>query len=330
MKKVVVGGVIAGVGVLLNGCGGEKTSSGGTQGHETRETQQLAIKIDGSSTVYPITAGVAEEFSKHNKNVKVSVAISGTGGGFKRFCIGETDISNASRPITPAEAQKAKENNVDYVEFLVGYDGLAIVVHPQNDWVKGLKIEELKKMWEPEAENKIKRWKQVNPQFPDYPLNLYGAGTNSGTFDYFTEAVVGKARASRADYQASEDDNVLVEGIARDKYALGYFGLAYYMENKEKLKIVPIWNEEKKEYIYPDDETVVNKIYPLSRPLFIYVNKNLLKHPGGVDFVRFYLENCQRIAKDVGYVPISDNEARKNIELLEETLKSIGSVSAKK
>jgi phosphate transport system substrate-binding protein len=230
------------------------------------------IKVDGSSTVYPITEAVGEEFQKLHPDVKVVVGISGTGGGFKKFCNGETDISNASRPILQKEIDTCAQNGIEYIELPVAYDALSVVVNPRNDWVACMTVAELKKIWEPDAQGKITRWNQVRPEWPDAPLNLYGAGTDSGTFDYFTEAIVGKAKASRGDYTASEDDNVLVQGVANDQYALGYFGLAYYFENQDKLKAVAIDNG--KGCVLPSEETVRNGTYqPLSRPLFIYVSR---------------------------------------------------------
>jgi phosphate transport system substrate-binding protein len=264
------------------------------------------IKIDGSSTVYPITEAVGEEYQKVKKGaVNVTVGISGTGGGFKRFCRGETDISDASRPILKKEMELCKENGIEYIELPIGYDGLAVMVNPKNDWVKQLTVEELKKMWEPEAQGKILKWNQVNPNWPDAPLKLFGPGVDSGTFDYFTEAIVGKSKASRGDYTASEDDNVLVQGIAGDKYSLGYFGLAYYEENKDKLKLVPIVNPKTKQPVLPTFETVKSGEYsPLSRPLFIYINTKAAERPEVKEFVEFYLKNAPKLTKEVGYIPL--------------------------
>lgn len=266
------------------------------------------VKIDGSSTVYPITEAVAEEFQKMKKGaVKVTVGISGTGGGFKKFCRGETDISDASRPILKKEIDVCKEQNIEYVELPVAYDGLAVIVNPKNTWVKSLTVADLKKMWEPAAQGKVMTWKDVRPEWPDGKMKLFGPGADSGTFDYFTEAVNGKAKASRGDFTASEDDNVLVQGIAGDKNALGYFGLAYYEENKGKLKVVPVVNLMGKE-ITPSLQTVMDGAYsPLSRPLFIYVNKKAIEKPEVKEFVDYYLKNAATLTKQVKYVPLPAN-----------------------
>ena len=267
------------------------------------------IKIDGSSTVYPITEAVAEEFQKAKKGeVKVTVGISGTGGGFKKFCRGETDISDASRPILKKEIDVCKEQGIEYIELPVAYDGLAVVVNPRNTWVKSLTVVDLKKMWEPAAQGTVTKWNQVRPEWPDAKLNLFGPGADSGTFDYFTEAVVGKSKSSRGDFTASEDDNVLVQGIAGDKNALGYFGLAYYEENKGKLKVVPIVNPATSKEVTPSLQTVKDGAYsPLSRPLFIYINKKSVEKPEVKEFVSFYLKNADKLTKQVRYVPLPAN-----------------------
>lgn len=267
--------------------------------------QEKTIKIDGSSTVYPVTEAVAEEFQKATKGkTNVTVGISGTGGGFKKFTRGETDISDASRPILAKEMEVAKKNGVSYIELPVAFDALTVMVHPSNTWVDKLTVAELKKVWEPEAQGKITNWQQVRNGFPDAPLKLFGAGADSGTFDYFTEAIVGKAKASRGDYTASEDDNVLVQGIAGDKNALGFFGYAYYAENKDKLKAVAI-DGGKGKAVLPSEQTVIDgSYYPLSRPIFIYVNKKSLEKPEVKEFVEFYLKNAARLAKEVKYVPL--------------------------
>ena len=261
------------------------------------------IDIDGSSSVYPITEAVAEEFRNEHGDVRVTVGVSGTGGGFKKFARGETDISNASRPIKAEEIQAALKAGIDFIEIPVAYDGLAVVVSPQNNFADHLTVEELKKIWEPAAQGKIKSWAQVRNGFPDIPLRLYGAGTSSGTYDYFTEAITGKSKSSRGDYTASEDDNVLVQGVASDKGGLGYFGLAYYLENKDKLKLVGIDNG--KGIVFPSDTTVTNGIYsPLSRPEFIYVNRKSADKPEVKEFVKFYMDQATKLVKEVGYVPL--------------------------
>jgi len=267
------------------------------------------IKIDGSSTVYPITEAVAEEYQIATK-VKVTVGISGTGGGFKKFCRGETDVQNASRPILKKEMDACKEAGIQYIELPVAYDGLTVVVNKNNDFVKSLTVEELKKMWEPSAQGKVKTWKQVNPAFPDTPLKLFGAGSDSGTFDYFTEAIVGKAKSSRGDYTASEDDNVLVQGVQSDKGGLGYFGFAYFEENQDKLRAVPIVAKKGAAAVMPTYESVKNGTYqPLARPLFIYVNATSAAFKPEVKaFINFYLDNAPTLVKEVKYIPLPANE----------------------
>ncbi|MDW8469502.1 MAG: PstS family phosphate ABC transporter substrate-binding protein [Burkholderiales bacterium] len=264
------------------------------------------VKIDGSSTVFPVTEAVAEEFQKAVKGkYKVTVGISGTGGGFKKFCRGETDISNASRPILKAEMAECQKAGIAYIELPIAYDALTVVVNPKNNFVKQLSVAELRKVWEPAAQGKITRWNQVNPAFPDAPLKLFGAGADSGTFDYFTEAIVGKAKSSRGDYTASEDDNVLVQGVARDVNALGFFGYAYYAEHKDKLKAVPIVAREGAPAVEPSEKTVLDGTYqPLSRPIFIYVNAKSLDRPEVREFVEFYNRHGARLAKEVKYVPL--------------------------
>lgn len=272
------------------------------------------VKIDGSSTVYPVTEAVAEEFQKAKKGtIKVTVGISGTGGGFKKFCRGETDISDASRPILKKEMELCKKNGVEYIELPVAYDGLAVMVNPKNTWIKSMTVAELKKIWEPAAQGKITRWNQVNPAWPDRKLSLYGAGADSGTFDYFTEAIVGKAKSSRGDYTGSEDDNVLVQGIASDVNALGYFGLAYYEENKDKLKLVAIDNG--KGPVLPSEKTVKDGTYtPLSRPIFIYVNAKSADRPEVKEFVEFYMKNGAKLVRQVKYIPLPDAIYKKGLE----------------
>ena len=263
------------------------------------------VKIDGSSTVYPVTEAVAEEFQKANKGLKVTVGVSGTGGGFKKFCRNETDISNASRPITKSEMDACKAAGVEYFELPVAYDALTVVINPRNTWLKQATVAELKKMWEPAAQGKITRWNQVNPAWPDQPIKLFGAGSDSGTFDYFTEAIVGKSKSSRGDFTASEDDNVLVQGVAGDVNAIGYFGYAYYAENQNKLKALPIVEKDGKPAVAPSEATVINGSYqPLARPIFIYVNAKAIAKPEVKKFVDFYMANAAKMAKEVKYVPL--------------------------
>ena len=263
------------------------------------------IKIDGSSTVYPITEAVAEEFQKARSGaVRVTVGISGTGGGFKKFCAGETVISDASRPIKESEQEKCKAEGIEYIELPVAYDALTVVVNPENTWANSMTVEELKKMWEPSAQGKIKRWSQVRNSWPNEGLKLYGPGSDSGTFDYFTEEIVGKSGDSRADFTASEDDNVLVQGVAEDKGAIGYFGFAYYEANKNRLKAVAIDGGDGP--VLPSAETVNNGTYkPLSRPIYIYVNAKAVKErPELKDFVEFYIDNAPKLVAEVAYVPL--------------------------
>jgi len=267
------------------------------------------VKIDGSSTVYPITEAVAEEFQKAKKNViKVTVGISGTGGGFKKFCRGETDIADASRPILKKEMADCKAAGIEYIELPVAFDALTVVINPKNTFLKSITVEELKKMWEPGGQGKTTRWNQINPAWPDAPLKLFGPGADSGTFDYFTEAVVGKAKSSRGDYTASEDDNVLVQGVSRDVNALGYFGFSYYVENKDKLKAVAIIEKPGKPAVEPSFEAVVKGTYqPLARPIFIYVSAKSLAKPEVKEFVQFYMTHGAKLAKEVKYVPLPDS-----------------------
>jgi len=273
-------------------------------------SQDRIIKIDGSSTVYPITEAVAEEFQKAKKGaVKVTVGISGTGGGFKKFTRGEIDISDASRPITKSEMEECKKSGIEFIELPIAYDGLAVMVNPKNNWVNSMAVAELKKIWEPAAERKITKWNQVNAAWPDVALKLYGPGVDSGTFDYFTEAIVGKSRSSRGDFTASEDDNVLVQGIASDRGGLGFFGYAYYAENPDKLKLVAI--DGGKGAILPSEKTVMDGTYnPLSRPIFIYVNKKSAEKPDVKEFVEFYLKSASNLVKQVKYIPLPDRAYR--------------------
>jgi phosphate transport system substrate-binding protein len=275
------------------------------------QAQNRIITIDGSSTVYPMTEAVAEEFQKEKKgSVNVTVGISGTGGGFKKFVRGETDVQDASRPILKEEMEQARAYRIEYIEIPVIFDALTIAVNPHNSWVDYLTVDELKKIWEPAAQEQVTHWNQVRPAWPNEKIVLYGAGSDSGTFDYFTEAIVGKAKSSRGDYTASEDDNVLVQGIEGNKHALGYIPYAYYAPHKNRIKAVPIkWEKNKvKEPVGPSLENVLKGIYnPLSRPLFIYVNKKSAQQKPEVrEFIEFYLENAEVLAKQVKYLPLPE------------------------
>jgi phosphate transport system substrate-binding protein len=269
------------------------------------------VKLDGSSTVYPISEAVAEEFQKaKQQSIKVTVGISGTGGGFKKFCRGETDISGASRPILKKEMDDCRAAGIEYFELPVAFDALTVVIHPKNTFIKQFTVAEMKKIWEPGAQGKVMKWNQVNPQWPDAPMKLFGPGADSGTFDYFTEAVVGKAKSSRGDFTASEDDNVLVQGVARDVNGLGYFGFAYYVENKDKLKAVPIVNE-KGQPVLPSLEAVIAGTYsPLARPIFIYVNVKAFGKGEVKEFVQYYMTHGAKLSKEVKYVPLPESAYR--------------------
>ena len=303
------------LGVLLNilamsllvvaGCSSDDSDS------NTEDDDNLtgSVEVDGSSTVYPVSEAVAEEFNKLYPNVRVNVGVSGSGGGFKRFTNGETDISDASRPIRENESAKAEENGIHYVELRIGTDGLSVMVNNDNDFVDCLTTDELKEIWEPGSE--IDNWSQVREGFPDQRLRLYGPDTDSGTFDYFTEELMGEAQLSRADYTASADDNVLVQGIAGDKGAMGYFGYAYYIENKDKLKLVAV--DSGSGCVIPSPSTIPSGEYsPLSRPLFIYVNKAKLENPQVKTFVDFYMEHGPELTNEVGYVASDDDIYQQN------------------
>ncbi len=262
------------------------------------------VKVDGSSTVFPITEAVAEEFQAAKRGaVNVTVGISGTGGGFKKFCRGEIDVVNASRPIAKKEMDTCREAGIQYIELPIAYDALTVVVNLKNTWVKSLTVADLKKMWEPAAQGAITTWKQVRPEWPDVRLALFGAGSDSGTFDYFTEAVTGKAKSSRGDFTASEDDSVLVKGVKGEKNSLGYFGFAYYIENADKLRAVPI--DGGKGPVMPSQQTVIDGTYqPLARPIFIYASAQSLGKPEVKEFVEFYLKQAPKLVKEVSYVPL--------------------------
>ncbi len=311
MKKLAITITTA---ILLFACG-KNNSEKTTVKNNTSETTTLSgtIKVDGSSTVFPITEAVAEEFRAVQPRVKTTIGVSGTGGGFKKFSRGETDLSDASRPIKSKEKKACAENNINYVSLEVAYDGLAVVINPKNNWLKNITLAELKKIWEPSAQGKIMKWNQINDKWPNKEIHLFGPGTASGTYDYFSEAICGKKVGTRGDYTASEDDHVLVQGIAGDKYALGFFGLAYYAENKDKLSLVGVDNGEA--IVKPSLETVSNGTYsPLSRPLFVYVNSTSVKRPEVIAFINFYIDNAAVLSKDVGYIPLPASEYKKQAE----------------
>lgn len=267
---------------------------------------QSTINTDGSSTVYPITKAVADKFQIAKKNaVNVTVNISGSGGGFNKFCRGEIDIVNASRPILKNEMKDCESSRIQYVEIPIAFDALTVAVNPGNNWGTTMTIAELKKIWEPAAQGTITRWKQVNPTWPDEPIKLYGADSDSGTYDYFSKAIVGKAKSSRSDFTESEDDNVLVNSVASDKNALGFFGFAYYIENENKVTAVAINNGKGQGAIAPSVETVENgKYQPLSRPIFIYVNVKAIEKPEVKEFVEFYLKNALLLVKEASFFPL--------------------------
>ena len=271
---------------------------------------QLTVALDGSSTVFPISEAVAEEFGKVNPKVRVTVGVSGTGGGFKKYLAGEIDINNASRHIKSKEIKKADQNNVAFIEIPVAFDGLSVVINKNNTWVDSITDKELKKIWQPGS--KVTKWSEVRKGWPDTKISLFGPGTDSGTFDYFTKAINGKEGASRADYTASEDDNTLVQGVSGEKGALGYFGYAYYIANKDKIKVVPIKNTKKygskAKAITPTLATINNGSYsPLSRPVFIYVNPQSLARAEVAEFVNFYLANAAKLSQEVGYIALPSN-----------------------
>ncbi|MBM4262751.1 MAG: PstS family phosphate ABC transporter substrate-binding protein [Deltaproteobacteria bacterium] len=279
--------------------------------------QAQVVQIDGSSTVFPIIEAVAEEFQISKKGkVRVTVGIAGTGGGFKKFCRGEIAVSNASRPILKQEVEACKKTGVEFFELPIAYDALTVMVNLKNDWVKSVSIADLKNMWQPGAQGKVTTWNQIRPDWPNNPLKLFGPGADSGTFDYFTEAVIGKAKSSRGDFTASEDDNVLVQGIANDRNALGYFGYAYYIENQKKLKAVAV--DGGKGAVMPSAKTVEDGTYqPLSRPVFIYVSKKSLARTYVKDFVEFFLKNASKLVKEVKYVALPANAYTLGLEHLQ-------------
>lgn len=328
-KRIFVGALLLILVFTLIGCGkstydnekqeaevtnedkGEQEEVTNNDGQEDKLSGE--IKIDGSSTVFPITEAIAEEFNAVQPNVKIPVGVSGTGGGFKKFIAKEIDISDASRPIKDEEAANAQEAGVEYIELKVAFDGLSVLVNPENTWVDYLTVEELTKIWSPDST--VNTWSDIRSDWPAEEIVFYAPGTDSGTFDYFTEEINGESGAIRSDFTGSEDDNVLVQGIAGDKNALGFFGFAYYEENQDKLKLVPIDNGNGP--ITPTFDTIKEGTYsPLSRPIFIYVNKEALNRAEVKEFVTFYLENAKDIVPDVGYVALPDDEYSKGLDLI--------------
>jgi phosphate transport system substrate-binding protein len=274
--------------------------------------QEAVIQVDGSSTVYPITEAVAEEYQRANPGARITVGISGTGGGFQKFCRDEIDLSDASRPIQASERDACAAAGVEFIELPVAYDGLAVVVHPANSWAESMTVAELRTLWEPAAQGKIMRWSQIRDGWPDREIHLFGAGVDSGTFDYFTEVIVGKSGQSRGDYTSSEDDNVIVQGVSGDEGALGYFGFAYYEENKARLKLVAVDDGDASNGagpIAPSPVTVAGGTYrPLSRPIFIYPKVSALERPEVHGFVEYFLTEGVPLVREVGYIPLTDNE----------------------
>jgi phosphate binding protein len=299
---------VAAASLLVSGCGGQNNA--GSAGGASDGGVSGTVTVDGSSTVAPLSEAAADLFRDVEPGVNVTVATAGTGGGFKKFCAGETDISDASRPIKEEEAAECKAKGIDYTEVIVANDGLSVVVNPENTWAKCLTVAQLKTMWSPESEGKIKNWKQIDPSFPDVPLALFGAGTDSGTFDYFTEAINGEEGASRTDYSPSEDDNVTVQGVKGDKGAVGYFGLSYVEENADAIKPVEVDGGDG--CVAPTKETVQDKTYkPLARPLFIYVKNSSYKdNPAVRSYVDFYVENEAKVAEQALFIGLTPEQKK--------------------
>lgn len=340
MRKFVPANLIAFVAAALlvavnSGCEVSSTSSrtagnseaGSTTGAGTdtpsdsnADNEQKRILIDGSSTVYPISQAVAEEFQASQPNVKVVVGTSGTGGGFKKFVVGETDINDASRPIKDKEIEQCSENGIEYLEMKVAIDGISVVVNPENDWCQAITVAQLKKLWEPGST--VTKWNELDPSWPEEEIRLFGPDTDSGTFDYFTDVICGEEGASRTNYTPSTDDNVLVRGVSGEKYALGYFGFAYYLENAAKLKAVPVSaTDDVADAVAPTPETIEGGTYtPLSRPLFLYVNKAKLARPELADFLTYYLEKGQDLVGEVGYVRLGAETHAETVNALKQAI----------
>jgi phosphate transport system substrate-binding protein len=309
MKKLLLSVVTA---IFLISCGGTSERDGLTG----------RVAIDGSSTVYPITEAIAEEYIREHPRVRITVGTSGSGGGFQKFAAGEIDIADASRPIQESEVEKLRANGYEFIEVPVAFDGLSIVVNPDNDWADNITVDELRRMWRPEAQGEITRWNQIRDEWPDRELNLYGPGVSSGTFDYFTAAIIGREGASRGDYTASEDDNVLVQGVSGDINSLGFFGFAYYHENQDRLKILPVDDNDPTNGegpISPSFETIADGTYqPLSRPLFMYIRVDAAEDTVVQDFIHFYYENAPELVREVGFIPLNDTTYSLAVDRFEE------------
>ena len=308
--------LLAPMALAMGGCGKKDPAkeSGDVPATKTGADAPV-VRVDGSSTVFPIAEAIAEEYQIEGRGaVRVTVGQSGTGGGFKKLCRGDVDISNASRPILTEEMELCRNAGVTFYELPIAFDAITVVVNPKNDWVKSLTVADLKKMWEPEAQGKITRWNQVRPEWPDAPLMLFGPGADSGTFDYFTEAIAGKAKSSRGDYTASEDDNVLVTGVENNKNALGYFGFAYYVSHQDRMRAVPIAKEDGSQ-VLPSAAAVTDGTYqPLSRPLFIYVSSKAVERPEVRTFVEFFLTQGSELVGEVGFVPLPEESAQTTLQ----------------
>ncbi|WP_173130444.1 PstS family phosphate ABC transporter substrate-binding protein [Kibdelosporangium persicum] len=312
MKFARVAPVFVAAALALAGCGGSENAGTGT-GESGGEQLSGPVVIDGSSTVKPLSATAGELFMEANRGVQVTVATSGTGGGFKKFCAGETDISNASRAITEAEKKLCADKGIKYTELQVANDALTVVVNKDNNWVDCLTVEQLKKIWEPNS--KVKNWNEVDPKFPNEPMALYGAGSDSGTFDYFTSAINGKEGASRTDYNPTEDDNITVQGVSGSKGGLGYFGFSYFEENAGKLKALKV--DGGKGCVEPSVKTAQDGTYtPLARPLFVYPSDAGLKKKQVEKFAEFYLEKNEEIVKTARFVPLTEEQKKKANEAL--------------
>lgn len=327
--RLLAAGLVASLwAVALSGCikpvptSGDGASAGSDAGSSSAETGLSTIEIDGSSTVYPVTQAMAVEYKRAHENVSISVGESGTTTGFKRFIDRQRAICDASRPITESEAESCREKGIEYVELPVAIDGLSVVVNPKNDWVSCITTEQLKKIWD--KDSTVQKWSDVDPAWPNQPIKLFGPGTQSGTFDYFTEVINGKSRQCRTDFSQSENDNVLVEGVAGDKYAMGFFGFAYYAENQDQLKALAITHGDKATCVAPGPETIENGSYtPLSRPLFIYVNQEELKRPEVAGFVQFYLsDEGQSLVEKKKYIKLPADQLAQSRERLEAALAS--------